>query len=151
MRGSYIDVYYHVVWPTKNREPYISELIERSLFSYLSILCSSVRVDVFATNGMPDHVHLACSVPPSLSMSQVIKDLKGKSAHFINHMPAGAHYMAWQPGYGLLTFSKRDLRYVVSYVNNQKQHHADSSLTVALERCSSEFNVPEGQSSNPNP
>jgi REP element-mobilizing transposase RayT len=117
MRGNYIDVYYHIVWPTKNREPYISELIERRLFSYLSILCSSMGVDIFA----------------------------------MNEMPAGARYMAWQPGYGLLTFAKRYLKYVVSYVNNQKQHHADSSLTIALERCSSEYNVPKGLSSNPNP
>ena len=46
------------------------------------------------SKGVPDHVHLACAVPPSLSISQVIKVYRGKSAHFINHMAAGAQYMA---------------------------------------------------------
>ena len=70
MRGNYIDVYYHIVGPTKNRDPYISELIESKLFSYLSTLCNTMGVDVFAMNGMPDHVHLACSVPPTYPLAR---------------------------------------------------------------------------------
>ena len=100
MSDNYIDVYYHIVWPTKNRVPYINVEMEPVLYSYLSTLCSSMGICVFAINGMPDHLHLVSSVPPTLSLSKVIRDLKGKSAHTVNHMPGMNYFMAWQPGYG---------------------------------------------------
>ena len=44
----------------------------------------------------------------------------------------------WQPGYGALTFAKRDLAHIIAYVENQKQHHRDGTLSAKMERMEDE-------------
>jgi putative transposase len=133
MADNYTELYYHLVWATKGREHYLVGDVERILFGYLSSVCNDLRVRVLALNGMPDHVHLACTIPTSLSIGTLMSSMKGKSSHYINHLPGGGNSIAWQPGYGALTFSKRDLPRVVSYINNQKAHHASGHLLSKLE------------------
>jgi hypothetical protein len=40
----------------------------------------------------------------------------------------------WQPGYGALTFAQKDLKRVVAYVLNQKEHHQNNTLSPQMER-----------------
>jgi putative transposase len=53
---------------------------------------------VHAVGIMPDHVHVAISIPPSIAVSTLIGRLKGSSSHLLNHLgktPDGASF-AWQ-------------------------------------------------------
>ena len=128
--GKYIELYYHLVWATKNREPLISVDLEAKLYDHLRRSCVDMKVFLYALNGMPDHVHVVCSVPPTLSISATVKQLKGASARLLN----GEHtWFAWQPGYAALTFAGRDLRMVQDYVDRQKQHHGANTLHARLE------------------
>jgi putative transposase len=128
MAGTYAETYYHLVWRTKESEPYISSDLEPHLYAYLRSRCSGLGVFVHALNGMPDHVHLVCSVPPSIAVAAVMKQLKGASAHFVNHHPELEGRLYWQDGYGVLTLAKRDLPRVVAYVLHQKEHHREPSI-----------------------
>ena len=152
MSDNYTELYYHIVWATKDREPYLTDVVEIELFNYLATVCRTLRVAIHALNGMPDHVHLICSIPPSISISEVVMDLKGKSAYHLNHLPSSDSYLAWQPAYGVITLSKHHLQRARLYVNNQKTHHADNTVFARLERCSSiSSNVPEGQCAETSP
>ena len=71
-----------------------------------------------------------------------MKRIKGGSSHFISHHSSGDP-LRWQPGYGRLTFAGRDLARIVSYVDNQKQHHSAAKLSPKMEHIPS---VPEGLS-----
>jgi putative transposase len=83
-----------------------------------------------------------------------MKHIKGGSAHFINTSAVTqGKYIAWQPGYGLLTYSRRDLPNVVRYINHQKQHHASGQIWSSMERMDTNkppgtatSGVPEGHS-----
>jgi putative transposase len=97
--------------------------------------CESLRVLVLALNGMPDHVHLACSLPTHLAVADFIEAIKGSSAHYLNHEPNSQDRLYWQGGYGVLTFSRRDLSVVVRYIDEQKTHHSTNQLSVAMEQC----------------
>lgn len=44
------------------------------------------------------HVHLAVSVPPALTISEWIGELKGASAHYVNHEVARRRVLEWQSG-----------------------------------------------------
>ncbi|HEY3328895.1 MAG TPA: IS200/IS605 family transposase [Capsulimonadaceae bacterium] len=150
MSDNYIQLYYHLVWATKDRIPYIGDTTEAPLYQHIETLCNSARITVYALNGMPDHVHLVCTIPPTLALSDVIKDLKGKSAHYINHLDRNRLNLTWQPGYGALTLAKRNLKPVVEYVRNQKRHHADNTLSAQMEWASGlSSDVPEGHSVTP--
>ena len=142
MSDVYSEVFYHLVWATKQREPMIAPRMESLIYTYLRQKCGKLNVFTHALNGMHDHLHLACSIPPNLSVAECVKVLKGGSAHHINHLGLGDP-LCWQPGYGVLTFARRDLPRIMSYVEGQKAHHAAGTLSLKMETTSS---VPEGLS-----
>jgi putative transposase len=98
-----------------------------------------MQAEVLAVNGTSDHIHICVSIPPKLSPSEWVKNIKGYTAHEANsRFPNVPERFRWQSGYGVLTISPRHLEYVVNYVNRQKQHHADNKLNPNFERMSDE-------------
>jgi len=85
VRHTYSEVYYHLVWGTRNREPLIDGPVERMLFGYLRRRASELGAKIYALNSMPDHVRLACSIPPRLFVGDFMEAIKGASSHHINH------------------------------------------------------------------
>ncbi len=136
MASNYTQIYYHFIWATRGRQPLITSELEPHLHRYIRHKCEEMSVFIQALNSMPDHVHLACTLPTYLAIADFLEAIKGSSAHFINHLPDGAFCLYWQPGYGALTFAKRDLPRIVAYINNQKIHHRDGKLSSPMERCS---------------
>jgi hypothetical protein len=84
---------------------------------------------------MPDHIHLAISVPPKIAISEFVRLIKGNSSHFVNHSlkESVQGSFAWQSEYGVITFGGRSLKSVVAYVENQAQHHANDDLWPIFE------------------
>jgi len=82
---------------------------------------------------MPDHVHLAVSIPPTLAVTDAIARLKGSASHYVNQSMAREGRFAWQSEYGVLSFGQRNLADVVDYVNNQPARHAANRLWRPLE------------------
>ena len=48
----------HFVWATWDRQPLITEDIERGLWRYIETVCTDDHCEVLAIGGMPSHVHL---------------------------------------------------------------------------------------------
>jgi len=136
MPSTYTRLFYHFVWTTQEREPSITPEVEPHLYRFLRHKCAELGAQVHALNGMPDHVHLACTLPTRLSIAEFMHDLKGSAARFINQLPEERFRLYWQPGYGALTFSRRNLPRVVAYIDGQKAHHATGPLSPEMERCS---------------
>jgi len=128
----YWRLFYHVVWGTKNRLPLIDAVWESDLHGYIWGKATALEGIPHAINGMPDHLHIAISIPPKLSVSALIGQLKGASSHRINEKYTDRAF-AWQAEYGVVGFSERSLPRVVDYVKNQKKHHADKKLDMAME------------------
>jgi hypothetical protein len=59
-----------------------------------------------AIGGTEDHIHLAVTVPPTLLASDWIGELKGASAHYVNHALANRKVIEWQSGYGVVSFGE---------------------------------------------
>jgi putative transposase len=121
---TYWRAYYHVVWGTKNREALITD--DRIEVIRLSIAAIARENDslIHAIGFMPDHIHLAISIPPKAAAATVIGHMKGLSSRRINKEASRPNDpFAWQPEYGLLTFGERSLPDVVAYVENQREIH----------------------------
>jgi len=137
-RNTYHEINLHIVWRTKNNEPVLTDHVENRCHHYLKHRAlESPHVIVHAVDGMPDHVHLAVSVPPTLLISEWIGQLKGASSHYINHEICNRAVLHWQSGYGVVCFGKKDLPWVVRYIENQKRHHASGEIHDRLERVDS--------------
>ncbi|GIW05018.1 MAG: hypothetical protein KatS3mg059_1638 [Thermomicrobiales bacterium] len=126
-------LFYHLVWTTKNREPLLAGMSAEMVERCLRATCQKHHVAVHALFVMPDHVHLAVSVPPTLAIATLVS-LKGSSSHLLNYEPALKQTsFAWQAEYGALTFGERQLPDVVAYIENQPLRHATQGLWTKLE------------------
>jgi putative transposase len=136
MASNYTQLYYHFIWSTRGRQPLITSEMETHLLPYIRHKCHSMGVFIHSLNCMPDHLHLACTLPTNLAIANFLEAIKGSSAHFINHLPDAGYQLYWQTGYGALTFTRRDLSRIVAYIDNQKHQHRDNKLSPEMERCS---------------
>jgi REP element-mobilizing transposase RayT len=61
---------------------------------------------------------------PQKPITEVIKQLKGSSSHYINQQNITNEKFAWQTGYAAYSVSESAMDKVYGYINNQKQHHS---------------------------
>ena len=81
-------------------------------------------VVVHAIGGTTDHVHVAATISPTTTISRWIGELKGASAHYANtKLLNRQHRIQWQTGYGVVSFSTRDIAGIVEYITNQGPIH----------------------------
>ena len=77
---SVYDLKYHVVWVTKYRKPILRGEIAIRLRELVRQTCASLDVYILSGHVSSDHVHLLLSAPPSLSVSDLMQRLKGRSS-----------------------------------------------------------------------
>lgn len=141
--------YAHLVWATKNREPLIRPEIEAAVYASLVAKAAEMGCFVHAVNGVADHVHLIISIPPRLAVSDVVKNLKGNSSHFVNHeLTPGPKPFAWQRGYGYLTLGESQCTRAVAYVESQKLRHEANTTNSWLEKVDEDEEQPDGATSD---
>ncbi len=130
----YSKLYYHFIWSTKDRQPFIDLVIEPEIYRAITAKAQDMEGFVHAIGGVEDHVHLAVSIPPKIAPAKFIGEVKGNSSHFVNHVLKPDFEFYWQDEYGVLSFGEKNLSAVVRYIQNQKQHHADGTLIAEMER-----------------
>lgn len=130
----YWRLFYHITWSTKQRAPLISADFAASLHNVIAAKSTALGGIVHAVGGTDDHVHLAVSIPPGISLSEFVGQVKGNSSHFVNHEIKPEYTFAWQSEYGVVSFGGEQLDTVVKYVHNQRKHHQEHSLIAHLER-----------------
>ena len=72
---------------------------------------------------MPDHIHVFVGLKPSMSISDITRDIKNNSGKFINEMGWVKGKFAWQDGYGGFSYGHSQMNSVYNYVLRQEQHH----------------------------
>ena len=112
----------------------INERIEDRLYHYLTHkILETPGARLHALGGIETHIHIAASLQPNILVSDWIGKLKGSSSYYINH-EIQANGLEWQRRYGIVTFGTKDLKWVVDYVNNQKEHHRYGTTNERLEK-----------------
>jgi hypothetical protein len=85
-------------------------------------------------NAMPDHVHLLVRLPPTVTVSEFIGQVKSAASHRVNEEIRPSFKLKWQEGYGVLTLRKDEVEKVSRYIDNQESHHRTGQLSDLLER-----------------
>ncbi|MBX3379530.1 MAG: IS200/IS605 family transposase [Phycisphaeraceae bacterium] len=122
MPSSWTQVYFHIVFSTKAREPMIEEAAEDRLYAFMGGIVRDLRGVLIAAGGMPDHVHLLVRSAPDCSLAEIAREVKARSSKWI------APEFAWQRGYGGFSVSKSAVDEVERYIRTQKEHHRNMSF-----------------------
>ena len=125
---------YHIVWVPKYRFRILTGGVKELVEHDIHVLCSWRDVEILELNVRADHVHIICSIPPKLSVSEFMGLLKGKLAiKLFKSYPAmkkkpywGKHF--WARGYFVNTVGlDEDMirRYVTHQEQNERRDEAD--------------------------
>ena len=124
---------------TPQVEPVAHRIIKDRLFK-------TPDVFVHEIGGTDTHIHVAVTIPPTLTVSVFVGQLKGASSHDVNqHFATRGKVLEWQAGYGVVTFGTKDLPWVRRYIQNQRSHHATGKIADRLERIAEMETIIEGR------
>jgi putative transposase len=127
MPQSYVNLVYHIVFSTKNREPLITEDREERLYQYIGGIVRSEGGITLEINGMPDHLHLLAKLRQDEAVSVVLRKLKANSTGWMHKVFPEIPDFAWQNGYGSFSVGT-EVKTVREYIKRQKQHHHTGSF-----------------------
>src|SRR5436853_6973986 len=123
MANTYTSLHYHVIFSTKNREPWLVRDIEQRVWAYIGGVARAHKMTALQVGGTEDHIHALVTAPATLAPSQIAQFLKGDSSKWMHAEFPRLRKFAWQDGYGAFTVSKSNIPEVISYIQNQREHH----------------------------
>jgi len=135
-RNYYSEINLHLVWHCKESAPLLTPDVERLAHRFIrKRIVDTPGAFVHEIGGTETHVHIAVTVPPTLTPSEFAGQLKGGSSHDVNQeLGRRDKVLQWQAGYGVVSIGTRDVEWVRLYIRNQRQHHANGTVHDRLER-----------------
>ena len=77
---------------------------------------------------MPNHIHIFVGKKPTVSESDLVRDIKTNSTKFINDRKWGYGQFRWQEGFGAFSYAISQIDNVVKYILNQEEHHRKNTF-----------------------
>ena len=130
MSQSLSKVYVHIVFSTKHEERFIKEIVRKRLHSYIIGVLSHVGSYTEELYANPDHLHILCTLPRTLTQAQIVSKIKTASSKWLKTQ--GVRNFDWQDGYGIFSISASDVYMVNKYIGNQPAHHRKVSYRDEL-------------------
>ena len=128
MRQTKAEIYLHLVWGTKHRQPWITPELERAVYRCIEKEVLRLKCQLLAIGGIADHVHLLVKTPTTLAVAKLANQVKGISSHMVHDQFPGNEAFDWQDGYGVFSVGVNQVPPVRDYVLNQKEHHANGPI-----------------------
>jgi len=100
MPQSLSKVILHIIFSTKNREPWLDSDTRPGMHAYLATICRDLGGEALRVGGVADHVHILTTLPRTLSQAQMIEDIKKSSSKWIKTLETRHRGFFWQRGYG---------------------------------------------------
>ena len=120
---SYIKIWIHAVWTTKNREEYLTKNVRYKLFKHMREDADKNGIYVDHINGYLNHVHCLISLNAKQNIADVINQIKGESSHWTNENKLTPVKFGWQRKYFAVSVSESHINRVRKYIKNQERHH----------------------------
>ena len=134
----YWQLFYHLVWSTKDRQPLLTAAVEKEVYGHLTGKAVGLGAVVYTIGGTVDHVHLVAAIPPTIAVSKFVGQIKGVASTRFNKSGISQVRFGWQDAYGAFSFDAKRLPNYIAYVERQKEHHADNTTIPILERMTSQ-------------
>lgn len=127
---------YHIVWCTKYRRKVFKDGIDADLKTILREIASENGYSIpHMEVGLDDHIHLLVSAPPKISVSSIVKQLKGTSSLrlFAMHPELKSRYWKrkgerslWSPSYFVESIGTTNEDAVAKYIDGQRFKERDA-------------------------
>ncbi len=137
MGSTFLSLHYHLIFSTKNREPFIDAVWRDQLHEYLGGTVRGLGGQSEGIGGVADHVHLLVGLRATHCLAGFMRELKKVSSVWVSHEKRIPTF-AWQEGYAAFTVSASARDAVKRYIAHQEEHHHartfKEELVLMLER-----------------
>jgi REP element-mobilizing transposase RayT len=96
----------HVVFSTKKRVAMIVSDLMPDHHAFVAGACRKAGSDAFRVGGTANHVHLACTLPRTVTVSKWMQDVKQSSSKWIKTRDDRCVGFAWQSGFGAFSYGQ---------------------------------------------
>jgi len=141
MAQTLVSLMVHVIFSTKNREPFIAPEIELELFAYMGGILKNQNSRLLNAGGTADHVHLLISQSKNVSLSSLMKDVKKDSSLWIKTKGRQFRNFHWQDGYGAFSIGNSAIPELKKYIATQKEHHRKRTFKEELIEFLEEYGI----------
>jgi putative transposase len=125
---SYVKIWVHLVFSTKDRYPHLTKEIRIEIQKHIMNNCIEKNIFLQAINGYTDHLHCLISLGKEQSISSVSQLIKGESSFWINKNKLTKEKFSWQDDFFAVSVSESQVEKIINYIKNQEAHHAHKSF-----------------------
>jgi REP element-mobilizing transposase RayT len=141
MANTYSQIYIQIVFAVYGRENLIKSEWKDELYKYITGIVKNKKQKLLAINGVADHIHILLNIKPNIALSDLVRDIKANSSRFINEKKYIKGKFSWQEGFGAFSYSILQLDDVIKYIENQAEHHEETSFKDEYLRYLKRFEV----------
>ncbi|MFP4283398.1 MAG: IS200/IS605 family transposase [Opitutales bacterium] len=123
MSQSLSNILLHLVWSTKDRHPWLARGIREDAHAFLAGVARQCNCQAYRVGGVEDHVHLAIRLSRTLSVAELVKEVKTASSRWLKTQDASFQNFAWQQGYGAFSLGVSQKAALLTYIDRQPEHH----------------------------
>jgi putative transposase len=123
MGQSLSNILTHIIFSTKDRQPFIHDRIELRLYGYIKAICQDHECHLLQIGGISNHIHLLVNLSRKHALSKFVNEIKSHSSKWIKTIDNDSQNFAWQSGYGAFSVGQLEYRKVIDYISKQKEHH----------------------------
>ena len=132
MSQSLAKIILHIVFSTKNRANLIPKHLLQEIHSYIAEVSRNHGSEAFRVGGTQNHIHIACTLPRTLAVSQLLEEIKKSSSKWIKKRDVLSSGFSWQAGYGVFSLGYSQLNNLVKYIDKQEEHHHQKNFQDEL-------------------
>jgi putative transposase len=125
----YIKAWFHLVWATKSRKPFLRKEIRQTVFDHIKENAKGKGIYLDCVNGYIEHIHCLISLSSDQTISKVLQLIKGESSFWINKEKLCAEKFEWQDDYFAVSVSHSEVKKVRHYINEQETHHEQKTFS----------------------
>lgn len=142
MSQSLTQIYLHLVFSTKDRRPFLTDVAFRErTHAYLAGVCNNQDCPSLIVGGVEDHVHILCRFGKTIEVATLIRELKRDSSKWIKVEQPKLCDFHWQAGYGAFSISPSHLVDLKKYIANQVEHHRQETFQDEFRRICQKYGV----------
>src|SRR6185295_10187539 len=128
MPQSLARLHVHLIFSTKNREPFLRDTVRDSLHRYMATVMQNFECPPVLINSVADHVHILFELGRTVAVSDAVEEVKKTSSKWIKTQGNEFAGFAWQAGYGAFAVSESNVDAVREYIAGQQEHHLGKSF-----------------------
>ena len=120
---AYVRIWVHLVFGTKNREPYLIKEARDQGIKHIMDNAKSKEIFIDSINGFNEHLHCLISLGREQSIAKVTNLIKGESSYWINRNEILRSKFEWADEYFAVSIGESQVDSVRLYIKTQEDHH----------------------------